>query len=94
MVEGAGLLDCHLYRQAGRLILHLVNVTNAGAWRAPVHELIPVGPWRVQVELPDGVGGSKVRLLVSGSKPPVSVRNGWSRFEVKSVLDHEVILIQ
>ena len=34
VVEGAGLMDCHLYRQAGRLILHPVNVTNAGAWRA------------------------------------------------------------
>ena len=94
MVDGAGLLDCHLYRQADRLILHLVNLTNAGAWRAPVHELIPVGPWKVQVKLPDGVGGRKVRLLVSGAKSSASVRNGWSRFEVKSVLDHEVILIQ
>src|SRR5438876_990471 len=43
-VEGAGLVDCHLYRQPGRLILHLVNLTSAGAWRQPVHELIPVGP--------------------------------------------------
>jgi hypothetical protein len=31
---------------------------------------------------------------VSGAKSSASVRNGWSRFEVKSVLDHEVILIQ
>jgi len=59
-----------------------------------LHELIPVGPWRVQVKLPDGIGGRKVRLLVSGSKSPASVRNGWNRFEVKSVLDHEVILVQ
>lgn len=87
-------MDCHLYRQASRLILHMVNLTNAGAWRAPVHELIPVGPWSVQVKLPDGVGGRKVRMLVSGAKSSGSVRNGWSRFEVKSVLDHEVILIQ
>jgi len=94
VVEGAGLMDCHLYRQAGRLILHLVNLTNAGAWRPPMHELIPVGPWKVRVKLPDGVGGWKVRLLVSGAKSSASVRNGWSRFEVKSVLDHEVILIQ
>jgi len=94
VVEGAGLLDCHLYRQAGRLILHLVNLTNTGAWRPPVHELIPVGPLRIQVKLPDGVAGKKARLLVSGAKAPASVRNGWSRFEVKSVLDHEVILIQ
>ena len=33
-VEGKGLVDCHLYRQDNRLILHLVNLTSAGAWRA------------------------------------------------------------
>ena len=37
-VEGPGLIDCHLYRQPGRLILHLVNLSNAGTWRQPVHE--------------------------------------------------------
>jgi hypothetical protein len=94
VVEGAGLLDCHLYRQADRLILHLVNLTNPGAWRAPVHELIPVGPWSIRAKLPDGVAGRKLRLLVSGAKVSATVRNGWSRFAIKSVLDHEVILIQ
>ena len=29
-VHGPGLVDCHLYRQHKRLILHLVNLTNAG----------------------------------------------------------------
>lgn len=29
-VHGPGLIDCHLYRQSGRLILHLVNLTNEG----------------------------------------------------------------
>src|SRR5262249_61640508 len=43
-VEGAGLIDAQLYRQGNRLILHLVNLTNAGTWRQPVEELIPIGP--------------------------------------------------
>ena len=34
-VRGAGLIDCHLYRQPGRLILHLVNLSNEGTWRSP-----------------------------------------------------------
>src|SRR5262249_20380396 len=45
-VQGAGLIDCHLYRQAGSLIVHLVNLTNEGAWRGPVDELVPVGPFK------------------------------------------------
>ena len=53
--EGAGLFDCHLYREPGRLILHLVNLTSAGTWRQPVHELIPVGPLRAKVKLPGDV---------------------------------------
>jgi len=32
-VEGPGPIDCHLYQQPGRLILHLVNLTGAGAAR-------------------------------------------------------------
>ena len=34
-VEGAGFVDCHLHQQKNKLILHLVNLTNAGTWRAP-----------------------------------------------------------
>ncbi len=46
-VEGPGLLDVHLYRQANRHIVHIVNLTSAATWRAPVDELIPVGPVKV-----------------------------------------------
>ena len=34
-VQGAGLVDCHLYQQESRLILHVVNLTNTATWRAP-----------------------------------------------------------
>ncbi len=30
-VQGAGLVDCQVYRQPERLILHFVNLTNEGA---------------------------------------------------------------
>jgi hypothetical protein len=93
-VEGPGLIDCHLYRQPGRAILHLVNLTSAGTWRAPVDELIPVGPLRVTVRLPDDVRGRNARLLVAGGGAPVATRDGWGRFEVKSVLDHEVVVLE
>jgi len=92
-VEGPGLMDCHLYRQPGRLILHLVNLTSTGAWRQPIHELIPVGPLRVRVKLPPDVDGKSLRLLVSGGGGTMATENGWARFEVRSVLDHEVAVI-
>ncbi|MGA2657736.1 MAG: hypothetical protein ABSH34_09475 [Verrucomicrobiota bacterium] len=93
-LEGPGLIDCHLYRQPGRAILHLVNLTNVvGAWRQPAHELIPVGPLRVLLKLPEGVRGKSVHLLVSGQKSSAAVAKGWSRFQLNSLLDHEVAVL-
>jgi len=93
-VEGPGLIDCHLYRQPGRMVLHLLNLTNAGAWRAPTDELVPVGPLQVRVQLPNDVPGRKLRLLVSGRPISISARAGWGRFEITSILDHEVAVIE
>lgn len=92
-VSGAGFVDCHLYRQDGRLILHVVNLTSAGTWRAPVHELIPVGPLSLRVLLPAGVRANSARLLVASHDVPLAVADEWVSFELTSVLDHEVIVI-
>ena len=35
-VQGPGLIDCHLYRQPGRMILHLVNLTSVGMLTRPL----------------------------------------------------------
>jgi hypothetical protein len=92
-VEGTGLLDCHLYRQPNRLILHLVNLTSEATWRAPLDELIKVGPFTVGVRLPTGMTRPIVKLLVSGRSTPVTDRNGMATFTIESILDHEVIVI-
>jgi hypothetical protein len=92
-VEGAGLIDCHLYSQPGRLILHLVNLTNTAAWRQPVHELMSAGPFKVSIKLPDGIEGKKLRFLVDDQTAFASVNNGWVNFEVKSLLSHEAVVL-
>ncbi len=88
-VEGPGLIDCHVYEQAGKTILHLVNLTSAATWRAPMEELIPVGPFKVSVRAKSG----PARMLVSGGTQPVASSRGMVTFEVKSILDHEVVVI-
>ncbi|MCL5027132.1 MAG: Tat pathway signal protein [Chloroflexi bacterium] len=93
-VEGPGFVDCHLYQQGARLVLHLVNLTSAGTWRAPVHELVPVGPLRVRIQLPADVAGGSVRLLVSGSTVAPKIEAGWVGFEVPSISDHEVAVLE
>jgi hypothetical protein len=93
-VEGLGLIDCHLYRQSQRLILHLVNLTNPGAWRAPVDELIPVGPLRISLALPVGVKGKTARLLVADRKIAASITQRRAKLTLPSLLDHEVVVFE
>jgi hypothetical protein len=92
-VEGNGLLDCQLYRQAGRLILHIVNLTSAGTWRQPIDELIPVGPLKIDIRLPESVSGKEVRLLVADRRMQASATDGWCRFDISAIADHEVVVI-
>jgi hypothetical protein len=92
-LKGAGLVDCHVYRQTGRLVIHLVNLTNEGAWRGPLDELISVGPFALRFRLPAGVRGRVAECLVSGARPAITVRQDWASVEVKSILDHEVLVI-
>ena len=92
-VEGRGLIDCHLYRQDRRFILHLVNLTSAGSWRQPVDELIPVGPLHIKVKLAQDMPAKGLRLLVSGKTARVTRSGGWCSFTVDSVLDHEVAVL-
>jgi len=92
-VRGPGFIDCHLYRQNARLILHLINLSNEAAWRAPIEEWISVGPLHVRVKLPQGVHAASARGLVSGAPMPLTVTDGWATFDVKSIRDHEVVLV-
>jgi hypothetical protein len=92
-VRGPGFIDCHLYRQNARLILHLVNLSNEAAWRAPIEEWIPVGPLHVRVKLQQHVHAASARGLVSNATMPLVVNNGWASFEVKSIRNHEVVVI-
>jgi hypothetical protein len=92
-IEGAGMVDCHLYEQPGRMILHIVNLSNSGAWRQPVDEFTAIGPLKVRVKLFKGVKGNSIRALASRQNISAEVKNGFSYFEIKSILDHEVVVI-
>jgi hypothetical protein len=92
-VTGPGLIEMHPYRQERSLQVHLVNFTNPDAWRAPVHELLPVGEQTVRVRLAAGESvRNEARCLVSGRRLPVSQTNGWAEVVLPSLLDHEVVV--
>jgi hypothetical protein len=93
-VEGIGLIDCHLYEQPGRTILHVVNLTSEATWRAPVDELIRVGPFKVTMPVPARAPKPRAHFLVSGAAPAVTVAGGIASFEITSILDHEVVVLE
>lgn len=92
-VEGPGLVDCHLYEQPDRIILHMVNLTSEATWRAPLHELIRVGPFKVKIRLPSRLTSAAARLLVSERELVLTLKGGTAAIEIESILDHEVIVI-
>jgi hypothetical protein len=94
-VEGPGYLDCHLYRQEDRLVLHVVNLTGCDAWPGYVEACAGVGPVSVGVRLPEGCGGAgRARLLVAGGECAVEVAGGEARMTIDRITDHEVIVIE
>ena len=93
-VEGPGLIDCHLYQQGDRRILHLVNLTSEATWRAPLEELIRVGPFTVKLRLPRAPVRPAARLLVAGVERPMRVEAGMGAIEIEAILDHEVIVVE
>jgi hypothetical protein len=92
-VHGPGLIDCHLYRQEKRLILHLINLTSAGTWRQPVHELIPVGPLSLKAKSPPDLRLRHARSLVGQKRLKATSSDGWIKFELDSILDHELVVL-
>jgi hypothetical protein len=91
-VEGAGVVDCHLYEQPGRLVLHLVNLTNSGVWNMPLQESVPIGPLQVRLRVPEDLDGS-ARFLVARREAEPSLRDGWLDFELPSIRDHEIVVV-
>jgi hypothetical protein len=93
-VFGPGLLDVHLFRQPGRLVLHVVNLTNPAAFRPYATELYAVGPLRVRVAKPPDLAPTRARLLVAGRDGRCAVEGDWIELTLESVSDHEVVVLE
>ena len=92
-VDGPGLIDCRVYRQDQRLIVHLVNLTGTEARRAPVDELIPIGPITLRVKQAPGIAWHNVTTLVRRDKPTVVIGAAQVHVTLPRLLDHEVFVI-
>jgi hypothetical protein len=92
-VTGPGVLDVTLWQQKNSMTVHLVNLTNPMMMKGPIRELIPVGPQKLRVRLPDGAKPRKVHLLAAEKTLKVARAGQHLEFTVPSILDHEVVAI-
>ena len=92
-VTGPGLVDCSLYTQPKRLVLHAVSLSGS-ATRGAMEELIPVGPFTIRLRLTSGITGRSARFLVSGGTAKTEIAQGWATFHITSIRDHEVIVVE
>jgi hypothetical protein len=92
-VEGPGYLDCHLYRQEERLIVHIVNLSGANEWPAYLEEHLPVGPLAVAVRW-DGSAAVHARCCVEPRDLAVTRREGWAEVALDRVVDHQMIVFE
>ncbi|MFW6029690.1 MAG: alpha-amylase family protein, partial [Halanaerobiales bacterium] len=94
-VEGEGLIDCELYRKNNVLIIHLINLTNSEAWRTTVHDFVSIGPIEITLKLPEKK--SKIDVITKVKKNNIILigkKNKEIRLKVKSIKDHEMIIIK
>ncbi|RCK70177.1 Tat pathway signal protein [Desertihabitans brevis] len=92
-VDGAGDIDCHVYEQDSALVVHLVTNTAPSPVPGSLHELIPLGPFRVQVRDPRLTGEIRGRALVADTDLTVSTDAGTATVEVPKLLDHEIVVL-
>jgi hypothetical protein len=92
VVEGAGLIDIHLYTQKEKVILHLINLTNQNTWKQPLDQLIPIGALHIKIKKKHALKGH-IQSLVSSQRIIANISGDHVSFEIPSILDHEVVII-
>jgi hypothetical protein len=91
-LEGPGYIDCKIYRQDNRLVVHLTNLsgTNRSGY---VDEYYPVGPFTVTVDAA-GLNPRKALLTVAGGKAPLKIQDGKAVVTVDKITDFEMLVIE
>ena len=94
-VQGSGLVDLSLYDQPGekRIVACFVNLTNPGAWRPPVTEIIPVGPQTITIHLRPGEKCRRVKFLLAENEGTCAQEGEVLTVHIPSLRDFEAAVI-
>ena len=91
-LQGPGHIDCKLYRQEKRLIVHLVNMTGSNR-TGYLDEFVPVGPYTLFLDA-QSFRPQSIYLTVQKKKHPVIVQDGKIMVNIDRITDFEMIVIE
>ncbi len=92
-VTGEGIVELFAWQTEAGHALHVVNYTNPNMTRGFVRRFYPIGPQKVEFDLPGGEKILSVRTLRAGQALPFDQVGQTVRFEVPTVVDYEVVAL-
>jgi len=92
-VKGPGILDVALWKQQSSVTAHLVNLSNPMMLRGPFREILPIGPQKVRLKLPDEAKARDVRYLVAEVKAQWRQIGPWIEAATPPIGLHEVVAV-
>ena len=92
-VQGKGYVDCRLYRQADRFLLHLVNLSGANRNPGFLEEEYEVGPFEIAVRAQE-FPVERAQLRVRGGSVPVRREGDWFVLALDRLESHELIVLE
>ena len=92
-VEGPGILDVALWKQQSSVTVHLVNLSNPMMLKGPFREILPIGPQKVRLKLPEAGKARDVRYLVSEARAQWRQSGAWIETTTPPIGLHEVLAV-
>ena len=92
-VQGPGILDVALWKQQSSVTVHLVNLSNPMMLKGPFREILPIGPQKVRLKLPEGAKARDVRYLVSEVQALWRQSGAWLETTTPPIGLHEVLAV-
>ncbi len=91
VLEGPGLVDAAVWRQASSLTVHLVNLTNPYALKGPIREHIPLPPQRLALRCEKRP--RRARWLWQDREARFDYRNGRLETQTPPIAFHDVLAL-
>jgi len=90
-VEGPGLVDAAIWRQASSVTVHLVNLTNPYAMKGQIREHIPLPPQRLRLRV--ARRPRRARWLWTDREAAFQYRDGWLETQTPAIALYEVLAL-